>query len=103
MNYNTTQVGVPYCRATNIEINWTDGSTPKTVRVWQHLAVKLADGTVRNLEPLQQFTSELIFSDDPIPLVDPETGDPLGADTNSNMVMLGVLALLRAEQIKRNP
>jgi hypothetical protein len=56
---------------------------------------------VRNLETLPTLTAPLNFSDDPIALVNPDTGAALGADTSSNQVMLGVLAMIRKEQIAR--
>lgn len=105
MNYNASQVGVPYVRASKITISWPDnGGTPSAI-VDQTLAVKLADNSVRELEAIKTLTIELDFVNhgaDSIPLVDPNTGNPLGANTDLNHVMLHVLAAIRAQQIVMN-
>ena len=103
MNYDPSQVGVPYVRAHRITIDYPDNNLLPSVKIEQSLAVKLADGTVRKIEDLLPITRALDMpnaGDDPIPLIDPETGQPLGSDTSLNMAMLQVLAVLRFEQLR---
>lgn len=102
MNYDASQVGVPYVRVHRIEIDYFDGGRDPQVVARQSMAVKLADSTVRKLEDIEamQWTVPLNESgNDPVPLVSPETGELLGADTSLNQVMLGILAVLRQKQI----
>lgn len=102
MNYDASQVGVPYVRAHRLIISYPDAGQMPTAVVEQSLAVKLADGTVRKLENLADLTINLDFSqgDAPIPLVSPDNAAPLGADTTLNQAFLAVLAVIRAEQVK---
>jgi len=101
-NYDASQVGVPYVRAHRVTVNWPESGQMPTAVVEQSLGVKLADGTVRELEKLSDLTIPLDFSrgNDPIPLVNPEDGSPYGADTSINQAFLAVLAVIRAAQIK---
>ena len=103
MNYNASQIGVPYARAHRIIIDYPDqGQNPAAI-IEQSLAVKLADGAVRKLENLPTLSVEFDFAADgatPIPLVSPETAAALGQDTSLNVAMLNVLAVVRSEQIK---
>ena len=100
-NYDSSQVGAPFVRAHRIEINYYDAGREPEVVVRQSLAVRLADGTVRQLEEIEamQWTVPLSSAGaDPIPLVSPEDGSALGADTSLNQVMLGILAVIRQRQ-----
>ncbi len=101
MNYDASQVGVPYVRAQRVEIFWPDAGKKPHAVINQSLAVKLADGTVRQLENLPALEVVLDFdrATDPIPLVDPDTGLPLGPSTTLQMAMLNVLAVVREKQI----
>lgn len=105
-NYDASQVGVPYVRAGRVLIDYPDkNATPRAV-VEQVLVVKLADGTIRELEDLNSLniTMDLVnHGTDPIPLVSPTTGAALGANTNLNTVMVQILAVIRANQIVMNP
>lgn len=102
-NYDASQVGVPYVRAHRIVINYPDGGKLPTATIEQSEAVKLADGTVRalgNLPAIEASFDLATHGTDPIPLVSPENAEHLGADTSLNMVMLSILAVVRAEQLK---
>lgn len=102
MNYDASQVGVPYVRAHRIVINYPDNGLMPSVAIEQSLAVKMADGSVRKLEDLDTISSSLDLQNDgadPIQLVSLEDATYLGADTSLNMVMLGVLAVVRAKQL----
>lgn len=102
MTYDASQVGVPYVRAHEIEIFYPDnGQLPHAV-IHQSLAVKLADGTIRTLETLPKINASFDLVNDgtaPIPLVDPATGQPLGPSTSLQGVMLGILAVVRQQQL----
>jgi len=102
LNYDGSQVGVPYVRAPRITINYAaDRRTTATIE--QALAVKLADGTVRNIEPLPPITCELDFAadgDTPVPMISPDNAAPLGTDTTLNQAFLAVLAIVHDRQIK---
>ena len=102
-NYDPSVVGVPYVRAHKITIFYPDNNLLPSVKIEQSLAVKLADDTVRKIEDIPAIERSLdMFNagNDPIPLINPETGQPLGSDTSLNYVMLHILAVLRAEQIR---
>lgn len=102
MNYDASQVGVPYVRAYNIRIAYPDNGAMPSVVIEQGFAVKLADGTVRKLEdiaPINISIDLLNDGDKPIPLVNPENGAPLGADTSLNQTFLAILAVVRAKQL----
>jgi hypothetical protein len=104
-NYVATEIGTPYVRANRIEIYYPDnGQLPHAV-IHQTLAVKLADGTIRTLEELPSITATFDLAAngaDPIPLVDPGTGQPLGPSTSLQSVMLGILAVVRQRQLAGN-
>ena len=102
MNYDASQIGVPYVRAHRLIISYPDAGQKPTAVVEQSLAVKLADGTVRKLENLTDLTFELDFTkgNDPLPLVNPDDATPLGQDTTLNQAFLAVLAVIRAEQVR---
>lgn len=100
-NYDASQVGVPYVRAYRIEILYPDGGQRPRAVIEQSLAVKLADGTVRQLEDIPPIQAEFDMMADgltPIPLIDPSTAAPLGVDTNLRNVMLAILAVVRKQQ-----
>lgn len=102
-NYNPSQVGVPYVRAHKITINYPDNNLLPTVRIEQSLAVKLLDGTPRQIEVLLPIERQIDLpnaGNDPIPMVDPETGEPIGQNTSLNLTMLHILAVLRQEQTR---
>lgn len=102
-NYDASQIGVPYVRAHRIVIEYPDALGIPEATVEQSLAVKLADGAVRKLQDMESMVIRFDFAEhggDPIPLVSPENGANLGANTTLNMVMLNILAVIRQAQIK---
>lgn len=101
MNYNGSQIGVPYTRVSRLTIEYPDIGIP-SVLIEQAEAVKLADNTIREIQNLGSFKCDLDFTkgDDPIPLVSPVDGSLLGIDTTLNKVFVGVLAIIRQEQLK---
>ena len=103
-NYDSTQVGVPYVRAHHIEIFYPEDSRRPQVIIRQKLAVKLADGTVRSLEGLPEITKTFDMATEgtvPVPMVDPTSGAPLGADTTLQQTMLANLAIVRKLQLEQ--
>ena len=101
MNYNGSQVGVPYVRASKITIHYPDAGQPPVVVIEQAEAVKLADGVVREfakLPPVQATLDLANAAQTTYPLINPETDAPLGADTTLQTVYLNVLAAVRAIQ-----
>ena len=104
-NYNSTNVGVPYVRCNNIQLQYPENGIPH-VTIDQALAVKLADGTVREIQQLQSLSFVLDMANNattPIPLIDPTSGASLGSSTNLQQLMLGILAAIRVQQLQQNP
>lgn len=102
-NYNASQVGVPYVRSHKILIDYPDSGQLPTAVIEQSLAVKLADGTVRNLNDLPPLTITIDFAANgttPIPLVSPEDGSALGANTTLQIAFLNILAVVRQAQVR---
>ena len=102
MNYDSSMVGVPSIRAHRIIIEYPTDGNPRATVV-QSEAVRLADGTVRQLGEVPPLIAEFDFAQNattPIPLVHPDTGAPLGADTNLQNVFLNILAVVRSLQLK---
>lgn len=102
MNYDASQVGVPFLRAYGIRIDYPDGGQPPVVVVDQAMAVKLADGTIRKLEDVTPLNIAIDMVNDattPIPLVSPDTGALLGANTTLQGTFLSILAVIRKNQL----
>ena len=109
-NYDSTEVGVVYDRAHRIIIHYPESGTELLpwATIEQSEAVKLADGTVRRLDNLPSLQRSFNLTDDgnlPIPLVDPVTGAQIVGPngpmfTTLNQVMLGILAVVRQEQVR---
>jgi hypothetical protein len=119
-NYNNTQVGVPYVRNHRVDIRYPEGATintPPWAVIYQSEAVKLADGSIgklRDLETLQRSFDLVNDGNDLIPMIHPDTGEPLGAGpmttalasmvqsghVSLNLVMLALLAVVRQEQTR---
>lgn len=101
MNYDASQVGVPFLRAYGIRIDYPDGGQPPVVVVEQAMAVKLADGTIRKLEDVTPLNIAIDMANEgtvPIPLVSPEDGSQLGANTTLQGTFLSILAIIRKSQ-----
>jgi len=106
VNYDPSQVGLPYVRVTRLVVEWPDSlkDLQPTALIEQSLAVKLADGSIRTLDNLPAISTRLDFTlgDEPIPLINPETAEPLGTDTTLNQTFVGVLAVVRKFQLANN-
>jgi hypothetical protein len=103
MNYDASQVGVPYVRTQKITINYPDAGVAPSAVIEQSLAVRLADGTSRMLEAIAPLCVTFDFATNgttPIPLVSPDNGAVLGPSIDLQTVMLGILAVVRSEQLK---
>lgn len=103
MNYNGSAVGVPYVRSHRIVINYPPSPAMPNAVIEQTLAVKLADGSVVKLGDLATINVTMDMVNDgnvPIPLVSPDTGEPLGANTTLTNTMLSILAVVRSKQIQ---
>lgn len=104
-NYDASQVGVPYARVNNISITYPTNGKP-VVGLNQTLAIKGADGTIYEVGQLATLRAEIDLAADgttPIPLVSPEDGAPLGADTTLQQVFLAILAVVRKIQTTPPP
>jgi len=121
-NYDTRTIGVPYLRVPRIEIGYPapgSGSSPDVTlrQVW---AVKLNSGAIEVLQappPVPVINAAVdATSQTPIPLVDPDSGQPLDAATreaiagavNAGVItmpiaMLVILAVARSLQTTANP
>jgi hypothetical protein len=103
-NYDSSSVGVPYVRVSNMHISYTTDSLC-CVNASQELSVKLADGSIAIIEQLTpiSFTIDLkTQGSEAFGLVHPTTGTPLGQSVTNNQIMLSILAALRAKQIEQN-
>ena len=101
-NYDSTNIGIPYVRANNVTVQYPDSGIP-FVTISQEKAVKLADGTIAQLGDAGSISFSVNLADQtPIPLINPTTGLPLGANTVAGQVMLGILAIIRVQQNLQN-
>ena len=100
MNYDASKIGLPYSRTHYIAIRYDIDGTA-AVRCEQSLAVTLADGStgvLSQLEPIE-FTVDP-KSEQPYSIPNPVTGEPLGLDATPQSVFLGILAIIRNQQLK---
>jgi len=110
-NYNSSVVGTPYVRVSNIQIQYPENGLP-TVTCTQELAIVDVSSVVRPLGTFQslQWNPDMINNaTTPINLVDPTTGanmlDGSGNPITTNLqeIMLGILAAIRQQQLISNP
>lgn len=102
-NYDGSKVGVPYVRTRQLIIDWPDNNAMPRATILHGTAVKLADGTVRALDPLPQVDCVLDFEKDgdaEVPLISPADASPLGINTTLNKAFLAVLAIVHDRQVK---
>lgn len=100
-NYDSSQVGVPYVRVPTIQISYPQ-PLHGSIKFQEVEAVILADGTPRQLNELgeRSFTVTPAQMSDVIQLVDPTTGNDIpGQTTTVLQLMLGILAMIRREQL----
>jgi hypothetical protein len=114
INYDSRTVGVPYVRASRLDIYYPPPNSTDTPRadIHQVWAVKLADQQIATLRQAETLQPNLdLASPAMIPLVDPDSGEPLSpavaqqigaliASGNVTMqaAMLIVLAVVRSLQ-----
>lgn len=104
-NYDPSQVGNPYTRVSRLIIAWPDNNGIPEAVIEQVLAVKLIDGTVREIAKLPSLIVPLNLAshgEDKFPLINPADGTHLGVDTDLNTVFVQVLAAVRVNQIAQN-
>ncbi len=101
-NYDTT-IHKPYPRITEINIRYAASGAPQIEYVEQ-MAIVDADGSVQHLEGgAARHSLDLAHITDPVQLVEPATGQPIeGQTVTKRQLMLGLLAFLRAEQLRRD-
>lgn len=63
MNYDPSQVGLPYVRVTRLTIDWPDsvGEPQPTASIEQSLAVKLLDGSIRTLDTFPTLENSINY------------------------------------------
>ena len=99
MNFDSTIVGKPYSRIEKIVIDYT-APMNATVSFTEQEHVKLEDGTHRPIGYENVVTFNVVPSDmvSAVPLLDSNTGNPIGANITYGQVMLGILAIIRSKQ-----
>lgn len=101
-NYDTTN-HQPYPRVTKIEISYSESGSP-VVRYQEQMSVVDGNNQVQHLAT--QATShflDLSQITEPVPLVVPSTGAVIpGQSVTTQQMMLGLLAFMRADQLRRD-
>lgn len=101
-NYDTTS-GLPWPRISRVTME-LDEAGNGTAEYVERMAVTV-DGQVRYLAEPETYhriavpAGEML---DPVPLINPVTGDALGQDTNARALYMAALALIRAHQTARD-
>lgn len=101
-NYDTTN-HKPYPRVTLVEIKYSRTGMP-TAEYVEQMSVVDGDGNVQHIDASAN-RYELDFSSivEPVQIVDPTTGAAIpGQFATSQQIMLGLLAFLRADQLRRD-
>lgn len=101
-NYDTTTQN-PYPRITEVTISYPQSGDP-TVEYVERMAI--VDGS-KNVQHLDNGSTinvlDLAAINEPVQIVNPATGQPiLGMAVTRQQVMLGLLAFLRADQLRRD-
>lgn len=103
MNYNTKN-GLPFPRVSNIYLSYPTNGKP-LLTYTERMAIADAGGQVHFLDTApQQCTIEIDFSqaNEPIQLINPETGDNIpGMVSSLQELLLGLTAVIRVDQIAR--
>lgn len=101
-NYDTTG-HKPYPRITKIEIAYSeDGAS--SVEYVEQMAVVDGDGKVHHIGSVaSRHTLNIDAVPDPLQIISPATGQPIpGHTVTRQQLMLGLLACLRADQLRRD-
>lgn len=101
-NYDTTG-HKPYPRITEVKITYSESGVPDIEYVEQmavvdgnHNVQHIGSGATRHVLDMASIT-------EPVQIVHPETGLPIpGQSVTSQQSMLGLLAFLRADQVRRD-
>lgn len=101
-NYNTTD-HKPYPRITDIAIAYSPAGVP-SVQYVEQTAVVDGSGQVHHIgTDATRHTLELSAITEPVQIIHPATGEPIpGQMITSHQLMLGLLAFLRADQLRRD-
>jgi hypothetical protein len=105
VSYDSTLVGVPYVRCSNVAIRYKASALP-LVLVEQEWAVKLLDGSIAILStPISSFSFELDLINEAvldIPMINPDSGEFLGANTNLQDTLIDMASIIRVKQLTFN-
>lgn len=104
-NYDASKVGVPYVRVSKVTIVYPDNSGQPYAQIEQSSAVKLENGEIRDFEKLGTISVPVDMRNKALemfPMVNVNTGENMGVETNLKTVMLHVLAAIRNFQLQEN-
>lgn len=101
-NYDTTN-SLPYPRVTEVQINYTASGQPSIV-YFEQMAIVDSAQTVHHLDGQKtRHTLDLSQMTEPVAVVSPATGLVIpGKTVMAQDLMLGLLAFLRADQVRRD-
>ena len=101
-NYDTT-THKPYPRVTEVLVRYAASGVP-TIEYVEQMAVVDGDGRVQHLaDGATRHTLDLSQITEPVQIVHPETGAAIpGQVVTQQQLMLGILAFLRADQVRRD-
>ncbi len=101
-NYDTT-THKPYPRVTRVEIDYSQQGLP-TLQYVERMAVVDGENHVQHIDAgATRHTLDLASITEPVKLVHPSTGAEIAGQTvTSQSLMLGLLAFLRADQMRRD-
>lgn len=101
-NYDTTG-HKPYTRVTAVSINYSSAGVP-SIEYTEQLAVVDGNGVVQHLNAASsRHVLDLGQITEPVQVVHPATGQPIpGMTATQQGVMLGILAFVRADQVRRD-
>lgn len=100
-NYDTTN-SKPYPRVARVEITYSEAGTP-CIEYVEQMAIVDADSKVQHLavQPTRHAL-DLATIGEPVQIVHPTTGQQIGQTVTSQQLMLGLLAFLRTDQVRRD-
>jgi hypothetical protein len=101
-NYDTTTQH-PYPRITEVTLSYPKSGDP-TVEYVERMAIVDGSGHVQHLDNgSTRQVLDLAAINEPVQIVNPATGQPIpGMTVTRQQVMLGLLAFLRADQVRRD-
>ncbi|MEN9885470.1 MAG: hypothetical protein RL758_48 [Pseudomonadota bacterium] len=101
-NYDTTK-RIPYPRITEVTLRYPESGLP-VVEYTEVMAIVDATGQVQHLDRgATRHVMDLTAITEPVQIPDPATGQPIpGQTAEKRQVMLGLLAYLRADQLRRD-